>query len=111
MAGTLLLWAGNNIGRPLSLIDALFTSTSAVCVTGLVVVDTGGDLVVFSQLVVLLLMQLGGLGVMTATTALPLLWGGRIGLRQRFVFAGQMGVDTPSGAVSLLGRVLKMTLV
>jgi len=111
VAGTLLLWAGNNVEHQLSLIDAIFISTSAVCVTGLVVVDTGADLAGFSQFVVLLLMQLGGLGVMTATTALPLLWGGRIGLRQRFLFAGQMGVDTPSGAIRLLGRVLKMTLV
>lgn len=111
VAGTLLLWAGNLGVRPLSLIDALFTSTSAVCVTGLIVVDTGSYLTPFSQVIVVLLMQLGGLGVMTATTALPLLWGGKIGLRQRMLFTGQLGLDTPSGAVKLLTRVIRLTLL
>ncbi len=49
-------------GEPLSFLDALFTATSAVCVTGLIVVDTPQDLTVFGQVVVLSLIQLGGLG-------------------------------------------------
>lgn len=109
--GTLLLWFSGRVSRPLSWIDALFTSTSAVCVTGLAVVDTGSSLSLLSQGIVLLLIQLGGLGVMTASTALPLLLGQRVGLRQRLLFAGGLGMDTPSGAVRLLISVLKITLV
>lgn len=90
--------------------DALFTATSAVCVTGLVVVDTGRELSPFSQMVVLLLIQIGGLGVMTAMTALPLVAGQRIGIRQRLLFAEGMGLDTVQGAVRLLLDVLRLTV-
>ena len=110
-AGTLVLWAVDRLsGHPLSLLDALFTATSAVCVTGLAVVDTGRDLSLPAQGVLLLLIQLGGLGVMTATTALPLVFGMKIHLRQRLLFAGGLGMDTPQGAVRLLSTVLRYTL-
>ncbi len=108
-AGTLLLWRGNGDGHPLSLLDALFTATSATCVTGLAVVDTGRDLTLFSQGVLLLLIQIGGLGVMTATTALPLALGQHIGLRQRLLLTGGLGLDSPAGAVRLLLSVLRTT--
>ena len=75
------------------------------------VVDTGTFLTFPSQLVVLLLIQLGGLGVMTATTALPLLMGQKIDLRRRLLFAGGLGLDTPAGAVRLLFQILKLTLL
>ncbi len=65
-------------GWPLSLIDALFTATSAVCVTGLVVVDTGTDLSLFGQSVVLILIQLGGLGIMTFSTFVLVLLGRKL---------------------------------
>ena len=111
VTGTLALWAANRLaGQPLSLLDALFTSTSAVCVTGLSVVDTGKALSLPAQGVLLVLIQLGGLGVMTATTALPLLLGLKIDLRQRLLFAGGLGLDTPQGAVRLLLTVLGYTL-
>ncbi len=110
-AGTLVLWAVDRLsGHPLSLLDALFTATSAVCVTGLAVVDTGKDLSLPAQGVLLVLIQLGGLGVMTATTALPLVFGMKIHLRQRLLFAGGLGMDTPQGAVRLLSTVLRYTL-
>lgn len=109
-AGTLLLW-GFNSGheQPLSILDALFTSTSAVCVTGLVVADTGKDLAPASQWVVLLLIQLGGLGVMTAATGTMVLLGRRVGIRQRLLFTGGLGLDSPSGAVRMLYRLLAFT--
>jgi trk system potassium uptake protein TrkH len=62
-AGLLRLPAAQ--ARPINLLDCLFTSTSAVCVTGLIVVDTGHDFSRFGQTVILLLIQLGGLGIMT----------------------------------------------
>jgi trk system potassium uptake protein TrkH len=107
--GTLAILLLNANSRPLTLVDALFTATSAVCVTGLTVVDTGKDLANASQLVLLLLIQLGGLGVMTATTALSLLMRERIGLRQRMFFAGGFGLDSPSGVIRLLIRILSLT--
>jgi trk system potassium uptake protein TrkH len=97
--------------RPLGWIDALFTATSSVCVTGLIVVDTGKDLSLASQGVVLFLIQLGGLGVMTATTAFFLLMKERIGIRQRMFFAGGFGLDSPSGVIRLLVRILLLTFV
>lgn len=107
--GTLFLWLFNAPFRPLRFVDALFTATSAVCVTGLTVVDTGKALTRASQLVLLLLIQLGGLGVMTATTALSLLMRERIGLRQRLFLAGGVGLETPSGVIRLLIRILALT--
>lgn len=112
LIGALLLWSLNWIGgTPLSFLDSLFTATSAVCVTGLSVVDTGKDLVPLSQVVLLLLIQLGGLGVMTATTLMLLVLRRRIGIRQRLLFAGGMGLDSPSGAIRLVIRIVKTTLL
>lgn len=112
LIGALLLWGFNCLnGISLSPLDAVFTSTSAVCVTGLAVVDTGKDLAMPSQVVLLLLIQLGGLGVMTATTFMLLLLRMRIGIRQRILFAGGMGLDGPSGAVRLVARIVKITVL
>ncbi len=69
----------------LSFIDALFTSTSAVCVTGLTVVDTGGDFSLFGQIVILALIQVGGLGIMTFSTLLVLYMGGAMSLRFQLI--------------------------
>ena len=110
-AGTLLLWAFSSRSPvPLNFLDALFTSTSAVCVTGLVVVDTGKDLTLPAQWVVLLLIQLGGLGVMTAASSTMILLGHRIRIRERILFTGGLGIDTPAGAVKLIFRILFITL-
>ena len=64
-------------GNPLSLVDALFTATSATCVTGLTVVDTGSSLSLFGQIVVLILIQAGGLGIMTISTMFLIAMGKR----------------------------------
>ena len=63
--GTILLLLPNATNEKLSFVDALFTSTSAVCVTGLIVVDTGSYFTVFGQSVIMILIQLGGIGIMT----------------------------------------------
>ncbi|MFH0795122.1 MAG: TrkH family potassium uptake protein [bacterium] len=84
--GAFLLWLPlASTENPLSFVDALFTSTSATCVTGLVVVDTGYDLSLFGQLVVLSLIQIGGLGIMTYTTLFLFVLGGKFSLKQRFL--------------------------
>jgi trk system potassium uptake protein TrkH len=81
--GSLLLSLpfASSSGRGIAYIDALFTSTSATCVTGLVVKDTGKDFSLFGQIVIVLLIQVGGLGIMTMSTFFLLLFGRRISLR------------------------------
>lgn len=81
--GTLLLWLpwSSPPGARLSVLDAVFTATSAVCVTGLTVVDTGTGLSTFGQVVVLVLVHLGGLGFMTLASLIALLLSRRLGLR------------------------------
>jgi len=106
-----MIW-GLNLAGPsrVSFVDAMFTSTSAVCVTGLTVLDTGGDLSPASQAILLCLIQLGGMGVMTAATTLLLLFRQKIGIRQRLLVAGGFGLDTPAGAVRLLVKVVQLTI-
>jgi len=77
--------------RPVSFLDALFTSTSAACVTGLSVRSTPHDFSLFGQVVVLALIQLGGIGIITVTTFLTLRFGGRESLRQKAVIASTLG--------------------
>ena len=84
--GTILLMLPAAVNGPrLSPVDALFTATSATCVTGLVVVDTGSRLSLFGQWVVLVLIQCGGLGIMTFSTVLIMLMTGRFSFVQRSV--------------------------
>jgi trk system potassium uptake protein TrkH len=87
LIGTILLSlpAATESGRRTGLIDALFTATSAVCVTGLVTVDTGTHWSTFGEVVILLLIQAGGLGIMTLATLLTVLLSRRLGLRGRLL--------------------------
>jgi len=71
------------VGEPLSWLDALFTATSAVCVTGLIVVDTATRFTPLGQAYLLAMIQLGGLGILTFTTVVILAMGRRVSLRQR----------------------------
>jgi trk system potassium uptake protein len=92
-------------------IDALFTATSAVCVTGLVVVDTGTYFSLFGQLVVLALIQAGGLGIMTLTTLMAIIAGKKIRLRERLVIQEAMNQLALSGVVRLTIYIIKATLI
>ncbi|MUT67157.1 TrkH family potassium uptake protein [Paenibacillus sp. NEAU-GSW1] len=87
-------------------IDALFTATSAVCVTGLVVVDTGTHYTMFGQIVILTLMQIGGLGFMTMATMLALAFRKRISLRERLLLQESMNQASLEGIVRFIRRVL-----
>ena len=90
---------------------ALFTATSAVCVTGLAVVDTGTDFSFWGQLTILCLIQLGGLGYMMLTTFLMLLLGRKFDLRQKFAI--QESFDRPflQGSDSLVTSIIATTLI
>ncbi|MBU8922967.1 MAG: TrkH family potassium uptake protein [Bacteroidales bacterium] len=81
----LLALPAASVGDPLSAVDALFTATSAVCVTGLVVVETGSHFTMFGKSVILALIQLGGLGLMTFSVFLFLFLGKGLGTRQRWI--------------------------
>ena len=89
LAGTLLLMlpVARQDHQSASFSDALFTATSAGCVTGLVTVDTGTTWSVFGQCVILVLIQIGGLGVITIATLFFLLFRRRMGLRQKEVMS------------------------
>lgn len=94
-----------------SFIVALFTSTSAVCVTGLAVVDTGSDFSFWGQLTILLLIQVGGLGYMMTTTFLILLLGKKFDLRQKFAI--QESFDRPflQGSNNLVRSIIATTMI
>ncbi|WP_414714920.1 TrkH family potassium uptake protein [Sporomusa sp.] len=113
MGGTLLLMMpmASATGQGLSFIDALFTATSAVCVTGLVVVDTGTYFSLFGQLVVISLIQAGGLGIMAMSTLMAMLIGKRINLRQRLIMQEALNQLTVSGVVRLTQYIIKVTLL
>ncbi len=111
--GTILLllpWATTEPGfnNP---ITALFTATSAVCVTGLIVEDTGTYYTGFGQFIILLLIQLGGLGYMTATTFLLLLLGRKFRLREKLAI--QQSLDRPgmAGVLQLVKSIIAATLI
>ncbi len=92
-------------------IDALFTSTSAVCVTGLIVADTAAEFNLFGQMVILLLIQIGGLGVMTATTLLFLMMRKRITLKNRLMLQEALSQDRLQGIVQSIKMILILTFV
>ncbi len=98
-------------GRGLPFIDALFTATSAVCVTGLAVVDTGTHFSLFGQLVLISLIQAGGLGIMAMSTLMAMLIGKRINLRQRLVMQEALNHLTVAGVVRLTQYIIKVTLL
>lgn len=112
LGGVLLsLPAASRSGEGLDFLDALFTATSAVCVTGLVVVDTGTFFSPFGQLVILSLIQIGGLGFMTVATFLLIMSGRRIGLRERLVIQESLNVGTLSGLVKFSRNIVFLTLL
>lgn len=98
-------------GNCLSPLDALFTATSAVCVTGLVVVDTGTFFSRFGQVAILVLIQMGGLGLMTMTTLYWLLLGRRIQLRERLLMQKALNLNELAGVVNLVRYILVTTFL
>lgn len=104
--GTVLLALPVSHGdRRIGVLDALFTATSAVCVTGLAVVDTGTAFSGFGQLVILLLFQLGGLGLLTIGTLLALATGRRLGVGDRLRVQEQVIGSDPGGIIGLVRSI------
>ena len=90
-------------------LNALFTSTSASCVTGLIVYDTAVHWSFFGQVVILILIQIGGLGVVVAVTSVILLSGKRIGYSQRNTLANSISINSQGGIMKMLIFLLKWT--
>jgi trk system potassium uptake protein TrkH len=112
-AGTLVLTLpmSSAAGQWTPLLDALFTSTSAVCVTGLVVVDTGTYWSTFGQVVILALIQLGGFGFMTSSTLLLLLLRREATLRERTLLSESLGGGGLGSAFQLARRIVVFAAV
>lgn len=98
-------------GRATPYIDALFTATTSSCVTGLVTVVTGQHWSLFGQAVILVMIQLGGLGVVSFTTLLLMIAGKRIQLKQRMLIQEAYGFDTLTGMVRMVRKMIWGTLI
>jgi trk system potassium uptake protein TrkH len=106
----LMLPIASNDGRPLQFIDAFFTATSATCVTGLIVVDTGLHFSIFGQIVIILLIQIGGLGFMSMATLIAFLLRKRITLKERLLLQEALNQGSMEGIVRLIRKVLLYAL-
>ena len=113
LLGTLLLMLplSSKDGCATPLLDALFTSTSAVCVTGLVLYDTATYWSAFGQLVILLLIQIGGMGVITVAAAFAMISGRKISLMQRSTMQEAISAPKVGGIVRLTSFIIKTTLL
>lgn len=114
LLGTLLFMlpiATYEKGRGLSFIDALFEATSAVCVTGLAVVDTGTTFTLFGEIVLLCLIQIGGWGFMTTGIFMFIVLGKKIGLKERLLLQDSLNVFSLSGVVNLVKRIILITFI
>lgn len=112
IVGTILLSfpAASATGEPIALLDALFTATSAVCVTGLIVLDTPVAFSSFGHGVILALIQVGGLGIMVLSTFGALIVGGRLGLRGEHALGKVLDIRHPGRAYRLTRFIVLSTL-
>ncbi len=112
LLGAILLMLPVSIrpGVQVTFVDALFTSTSAVCVTGLIAIDTADHFTVFGRAVVALLIQIGGLGVTSVGVGLILAAGKRVSMKGRLMVKEAMNVSSSRGLIRLVKAVLLTTL-
>jgi Trk-type K+ transport system membrane component len=109
LIGALLLLLPNSTTRGISPVDAWFTSASAVCVTGLVVVDTASSFTTTGKVILLCLIQLGGLGIMTFAGLLSYLSAGTASFRSQLALKDMLSSGQISSVISLIGRVVIVT--
>ncbi|HIZ81272.1 MAG TPA: potassium transporter KtrB [Candidatus Mediterraneibacter pullistercoris] len=109
--GGVLLWLPVCNQKPIEFIDALFTSVTSVCVTGLVTVVPAEQFTLAGQIVMLLLIQIGGLGVIACMVSFFLILGKRISMKRRIMIQEAYGLDTLSGLVKFIIRILRGTFI
>ena len=110
LLGGILLWLPISNTRPMSLIDALFTAVTSVCVTGLVTVTPAVQFTLFGKIVLLILIQIGGLGIIACVTAFFIIMKRRISLKERVVILEAYSMESLSGMVAMILRILKGTI-
>ncbi|WP_127531488.1 TrkH family potassium uptake protein [Paenibacillus kobensis] len=103
--------AANTNGHHLSYPNALFMSTSAVCVTGLSVLNVGADMTMFGQITLMLLIQIGGLGFTTMASLIAIVFRRRISFRERLILQEALNQSTLEGIVPLIKKVILYSLV
>ncbi len=111
ITGTFLLMLPKATVTRISLIDALFTSTSAVCVTGLTVVDTGSFFTEFGQIIIAVLIQIGGLGIMTFTSYFSYFFRGGSTYESQFILRDLTNAEKLSEVFSVLKRIILITVL
>ncbi len=112
LVGAFLLWLPiSNVDGSIPFIDALFSATSAVCVTGLMTIVPAVQFTLFGKIVLLILIQIGGLGVIACTILFFVIIGRKITVRDRVLIQETYNLDTLSGMVSLIIKIVKITLL
>ncbi|WP_185882465.1 TrkH family potassium uptake protein [Blattabacterium cuenoti] len=109
--GTLLLLIPTSTVKKISFIDALFTSTSAVCVTGLSVLNISKDLTYLGQWIILILIEIGGLGILTITSCLSYFFSDGFSFRERNYISNFLNTTTTNNVLSLAAQVVLFTLI
>ncbi|MCB0665353.1 MAG: hypothetical protein KDC80_05995, partial [Saprospiraceae bacterium] len=109
LVGTLILMLPRATQAGISFLDALFTATSAVCVTGLIVVDTGSYFTAFGQTSILILIQLGGLGIMTLTSYFSYFFRGGTTYENQLLLKDMTNADKIAEVFETLKKILVMT--
>ncbi|MGN0405035.1 MAG: TrkH family potassium uptake protein [Bariatricus sp.] len=110
LLGGIILWLPISNTRPISFIDALFTAVTSVCVTGLVTVTPAVQFTLFGKIVLLILIQIGGLGIIACVTAFFIIMKRRISLKERVVILEAYSMESLSGMVAMIMRIIKGTL-
>lgn len=108
--GALLLLLPTATVKGISIIDAFFTSASAVCVTGLAVLDTSSDFTSVGKIIILLLVQVGGLGIMTFTGLLAYLAAGSVSFHNQVALKSMVSSNRISNVITIVGRIILVTL-
>jgi trk system potassium uptake protein len=111
VGGVLLALPVSSTGEPIPIIDAFFTATSAVCVTGLTTVDLGTGFSRFGQVVILLLIQVGGLGIMTLSSMILMMLGQRVSLNSQDGVAQTYTSSQGTRLGTLLKRIFLVTFL
>ena len=111
--GTFLLWlpVSSATGESQGLITSLFTATTSICVTGLVVVNTYAAWSLFGKIVILILIQLGGLGIISFSSMMMILLRKRFSLEDRQLLVDAMNFDTGNGMLRFLMRIFRWTFI
>ena len=110
-SGLLALPISSATGKPVPYLDALFTATTATCVTGLVTLPVVSTWSVFGQIVILVLIQIGGLGIITVMSGVMILLHKRMGIANRLLIQDAFNLNTMAGLISFVKKVMLGTLI